>query len=103
MVRDTDFLQPDFSYSSPADSSGMVAGGLPVALSIFADRAHLRATIREDVQAAGLTVTAAGSLADILEGDRKSVVSGKSVSVRVGLGGSRIIQKTNQQRIKKTE
>src|SRR3546814_15569709 len=28
-------------------------------------------------------------------GDRKSVVSGKSVSVRVDVGGSRIIKKTN--------
>src|SRR3546814_17299278 len=31
------------------------------------------------------------------EGDRKSVVSGKSVSVRVDLGGRRIIKKTNKQ------
>src|SRR3546814_1898128 len=29
------------------------------------------------------------------QGDRKSVVSGKSVSVRVDLGGRRIIQKTH--------
>src|SRR3546814_14857226 len=31
--------------------------------------------------------------------DRKSVVSGKSVSVRVDLGGRRIIKKKNKQRI----
>src|SRR3546814_11784193 len=32
-----------------------------------------------------------------IEADRKSVVSGKSVSVRVDLGGSRTIKKTKQQ------
>src|SRR3546814_13645411 len=31
-----------------------------------------------------------------IEGDRKSVVSGKSVSVRVDLGGRRIIKKKNK-------
>src|SRR3546814_15957055 len=33
---------------------------------------------------------------EIPSGDRKSVVSGKSVSVRVDLGGRRIIKKKNQ-------
>src|SRR3546814_13478983 len=32
----------------------------------------------------------------LLDGERKSVVSGKSVSVRVDLGGSRIIKKTTK-------
>src|SRR3546814_20244574 len=32
----------------------------------------------------------------ITTGDRKSVVSGKSVSVRVGLGGRRLIKKKNK-------
>ncbi|MCJ2186910.1 helix-turn-helix domain-containing protein [Novosphingobium beihaiensis] len=67
-MRETDFLQPDFAYSSRAADRGMAPGGLPVALSVFADRAHLRATIQDDAQAAGLTVTAAGALADLLEG-----------------------------------
>src|SRR3546814_21089085 len=35
--------------------------------------------------------------------DRKSVVSGKSVSVRVDLGGRRIIKKKNKQKSKRTE
>src|SRR3546814_11582659 len=37
---------------------------------------------------------------DLARGDRKSAVSGKRVSVRVDLGGGRIIEKTstNQQR-----
>src|SRR3546814_17136636 len=37
-----------------------------------------------------------GALQRVNEGDRKSVVSGKSVSVRVDLGGRRIIKKTRQ-------
>src|SRR3546814_19469323 len=36
---------------------------------------------------------------EMREADRKSVVSGKSVSVRVDLGGRRIIKKTDKRRI----
>lgn len=61
-----DFQQQDFSYSVRPTDGAM--SGLPVAISIFADRGHLRATMQEDAQAARLTVTAAGSLADLLEG-----------------------------------
>src|SRR3546814_12429606 len=35
---------------------------------------------------------------EVLKGDRKSVVQGKSVSVRVDLGGRRIIQKKKKNR-----
>ncbi len=54
----------DFSYSTP------VAGpaGLPVSLSIFADRSHLRAQIADDAIAAGIRVTAVASLDELLEG-----------------------------------
>src|SRR3546814_14770188 len=45
------------------------------------------------VASAGCANTVCASSA----GDRKSVVSGKSVSVRVDLGGRRIIKKTNTQ------
>jgi len=52
---------PDFSYGSGhAGPSAM-----PIALSIYADRAHLRATLREDAAAAGLRVTTAAGL-DVL-------------------------------------
>src|SRR3546814_18614916 len=46
--------------------------------------------------AAGLTHCSEGSLSiggQLVTGDRKSVVEGKSVSVRVDLGGRRIIKK----------
>lgn len=62
-MRDTDFIQPDFAYEAP-----QAAAGLAVALSIYADRSHLRASLSEDAAAAGLTVRVAGPLADLLEG-----------------------------------
>src|SRR3546814_13232889 len=42
---------------------------------------------------------AAEALAQRIQDDRKSVVSGKSVSVRVDLGGRRIIKKTKSKYI----
>ena len=42
--------EPD--YANPAND----AAGLPLALSIYADRAHLRGTIRDDAQAAGFRI-----------------------------------------------
>ena len=40
--------QPDFAYAPANDSIGV-----PLAVSIFADRAHLRDEIRDDAAAAG--------------------------------------------------
>jgi len=57
-------LATDFSYGSPASDPA----GLPVALSIYADRSHLRAQIADDARAAGLRVTAVASLDELLEG-----------------------------------
>jgi len=54
--------QADFTYAS-ADGSG-----LRLAVSIFADRAHWREQMREDVEAAGLTVGESGPLASLIEG-----------------------------------
>lgn len=66
-MHEMDVTRRDFTY--PTSSGCRVAEpGPPVALSIFADRAHLRAMIRNDAEAAGLTVTTAGSLSDLLEG-----------------------------------
>lgn len=53
----------DFAYGAPAGA----IGEWPVSLSIYGDRAHLRAQIREDAQAAGLQVAAVGDLAELLE------------------------------------
>ncbi len=53
----------DFSYGTPQDASG----GGAVSLAIFADRAHVRATMGEDAAGAGLEVAQAGPLGDLLQ------------------------------------
>jgi hypothetical protein len=50
--------QADFAYLPAND-----AAGLPLAVSIFADRAHLREDIREDAQAAGFRIAQCGEIA----------------------------------------
>jgi hypothetical protein len=57
-------LAADFRYGAPAADHA----GLPVAVSIYADRSHLCAQIAEDTAAAGLRVVAVDSLSGLLEG-----------------------------------
>lgn len=57
--------QANFAYSSPVND----AAGLPLTLSIFADRADLRAVMREDAEAAGLRLGEVASVARLLEGE----------------------------------
>ena len=45
------------------------AGDLPLTAAVFADRAHVRATIADDAAAAGFRLTLAGSLGDLLDGE----------------------------------
>ena len=56
--------QVDFAYAPANDSAGMT-----LAVSVYADREHLRAEIRDDVTAAGLAVRECGGVAGLLEGD----------------------------------
>ena len=60
--------QANFSYGSEA---GSPAGDLRVGLivSIFADRPHLLAQIKDDCQAAGLTIGSCGKIAALLDTD----------------------------------
>lgn len=58
--------QADFVYHPAND-----AAGLPLGVSIFADRAGVRDEIRDDVAAAGLTVRECGSVAALLEGEAR--------------------------------
>jgi hypothetical protein len=55
----------DISYAIPSND----VAGIPLSLCVFADRAHLRATMREDAEAAGFRVTRAGDIGLLLEGD----------------------------------
>lgn len=56
--------QASFAYASPAND----AAGMPLTLSIFADRGHLRGMMRDDAEAAGFRVAEASPLAELLEG-----------------------------------
>ena len=69
-MHDTDFLQSDFAYGAGVPEKGATVGP-SIALSIFADRPHLRATMRDDAEAAGLVVSASGVLTDLLEGSAR--------------------------------
>ncbi len=61
--------QADFAYSATADT----VAGLPVALalSIFADRAHVRDQLRDDARAAGFRVVEVAGLAGLLDDDAR--------------------------------
>jgi len=59
--------QANFAYSTPAND----AAGLPLALSIFADRGHVRDLLREDAEAAGFRIAEVGDVAALLEGDAR--------------------------------
>jgi hypothetical protein len=54
--------QANFAYAVPAND----AAGLPLALSIYADRAHLRAQLRDDAEAAGFRIAEAGGIEALL-------------------------------------
>lgn len=56
--------QADFAYAPANDAAGM-----PLAVSVFADRAHLRDEIGEDVAAAGLALRECGEVSALLEGE----------------------------------
>lgn len=58
-----DVFEGDFSYGPSEGPSG----GPAVSLSIFANRSHLRSTLRDDAVAAGLQVIAAGPMQDLLD------------------------------------
>ncbi len=55
----------NFSYASAANDGG----GLPLALSVFADRVHVRDQIRDDAEVAGFRIAELGALSLLLEGD----------------------------------
>lgn len=58
--------QANFAYDVAGD-----AAGLPLALSVFADRPHLREEMRDDALAAGFRITQAAELASLLEGEAR--------------------------------
>ncbi len=75
--------QADFYYESGEAGRAALAdtvrdaatdpAGVPLAVSIFADRAHLRETMRDDVEAAGFRPGTIGDLADLLGSEARSL------------------------------
>lgn len=110
--------QPDFAYGSvtgqgagswgafgaPAQGAG---GQSSFALSVYADRTHLRSTMQDDAKIAGLTIFHAGSLSDMVEGvdrtmgdivlvdcpqvDGASLAALAQLDLRASRGGPRLI------------
>ncbi len=59
--------QANFTYLAASND----AAGLPLALSVFADRAHLRGQIGDDAQGAGLRLLHSGEIAELLTGQAR--------------------------------
>ena len=57
--------QANFAYDSAAGD----AAGVPLCLSVFADRPHVADQMREDAEAAGFRIAAGGGLDGLLEGE----------------------------------
>ena len=80
--------QAQFAHEDMAREGGDI-GRLPLAVSIFADRAHVRDQIREDALGAGLRVGQCGELAILLEND--AIPLGEVVLIDCPrLGGARL-------------
>lgn len=60
--------QVDFAYEMAADSAGM-----PLAVSIYADAADVRAGMQEDAEAAGFSIRESGTLDELLAGDVRAL------------------------------
>lgn len=59
--------QTNLAYASPVNDGGVV----PLSLSIFADRPHLRGQMQDDAEAAGFRVAETGEVVALLEGDAR--------------------------------
>lgn len=60
--------QADFAYE-PANDAATDRAGFPLAVSIFADRAHLRDLLREDAGAAGFRIARCGAVSTLFDDD----------------------------------
>ena len=61
--------QTNFAYLAASND----AAGLPLALSVFADRPHLRGQIGDDAQGAGLRLMQSGEIAELLTGEARAL------------------------------
>ena len=65
--------QSNFVYSAPANAPASDAVPVPLSLSIYADRAHVRGQIRDDAELAGFRIAAADAFALLLEGEAQAL------------------------------
>lgn len=56
--------QADFAYDAPSD-----AAGLPVTVSVFADRSYMRDQVCDDLRSAGFRIGRSGNIDALLNGD----------------------------------
>lgn len=61
-------MQADFTYAPASD-----AAGLPLAVSIYAMRPHVRGELREDAEAAGFAVRTCGPVTDLFDDEARSL------------------------------
>ena len=57
--------QADFQYQTAANDGG----GVALALSVYADRPHVRDQMRDDAEAAGFRITEAADVSSLLDGE----------------------------------
>ena len=65
--------QSNFVYSAPANATANDAVPVPLSLSIYADRAHLRGQIRDDAELAGFRIAADDAFALLLEAEAQAL------------------------------
>lgn len=105
----------DRSFSAEADwsygATGGAPAGLPLALSIYADRPQVRATLSEDAGAAGLRVSVAADLSAMMAAEARplgdvimidcpvvdpaTMAALAGLDVRAARGGARLIVSTS--------
>lgn len=61
--------QVSLAYTSPAGATARDGGGARLALSIFADRGHVRGLMRDDAEAAGFRIAETAELAALIDGE----------------------------------
>jgi hypothetical protein len=61
--------QANFAYRAPAND----AAGLPLVISIYADRADIRLTLQEDAEATGFRIGEAAGIAALLDGQARAL------------------------------
>lgn len=63
--------QANFAYARVVEEPASGPAGLPLAISVFADRPHLRAEMESDAAAAGFRIVQAAEVSSLLDGEAR--------------------------------